>query len=283
MYFIYLYLQIIKTMQFVNQIKSILSKYTYDWFLEMKVDFKQDTWYDKKQDKIVIEYSDIYSDYDPETLEMSGTEETIIFSSYTLEEFCWSYTNRHHSHEESESRFGDNSIFFVYACSEIISIIKKLLNEVVSINEKEKLISSTINLIIEELEKLSSKQDIEYKNLVAFFIQKIRLEFGKHFISIKDINTFIGEYQDKLEFNLNQEELAVFLSIIIKADILKVDLVDDSNINKFAARYFYFTHAKNGKLQPAKNIRKKMSDYKNDEILPTTIEKVIKQLHKALK
>lgn len=263
-------------MVFVNQIQSILSKYNHNWFLEMKTKFREETWYDKKQDKIVIEYSSNQSYYNHDTNDLEIEEETVTFSLYTLDEFCWSYTNRHFSEEEYSSKFNDDS-FFIHACFEIISITQELLNQVGSIDEKDKLITSIINLIIDEFEKLSLEKDDEYKNLLSFLIQKVRSKFGKHFISIKDINSFIKEYHDKLEFNLNQDELAILICMLIDTDILSVHLSDDRNIKNFAKQYFYYTNSKK-EVRPAINIARKISDYIPD----STIDKVKDKLRKAL-
>lgn len=269
-------------MLFVNQIKSILSKYSYDWFLGMKNLYQTDKWYSKEHDKILTTYTDTQTSSNPENDE-TETNEIDIVIDFTLEQFCWNYKNKYYSTEEFDDRFKDSSIFFIVAISDVIQLTKNLLLQVGSIDEKDKLLKGILNLIEEECNNLSEGKPTEYKKILEYIFQRTREEFGRNFITISDVNLFINQYHDKLEFNLNQEELAVLLSVLIDADILTVNLCDTKNIRKFAERYFHITHGKTKKRQPAKSISSKMNDYLNNTITPATIVKVKKQLRNALK
>lgn len=248
-------------MQFVLNIKDILSKYNYDWYLEMKRLFVNDISYSAKKGMIddIDESTTSYYDSDIEDY----IEEKVVHTiKYTFNEFCWNYNNPKYIQEEFQDYYPIDTFFF-NASNKIISIIKSLLNEIGSVHEKDKLIEGVIILISDEFERLSEGKEKSYGELLNYLLDRIRKQFGVNFIAIKDINLFIHQYQDKLVFNINQEELGYLIIKLIDADILKVVKANESDIKKFAAKYFYFTNSKTNEIQAAKDIAKKISEHKS--------------------
>ena len=91
-------------------------------------------------------------------------------------------------------------------------------------------------------------------------------------------------YQDKLEFNLKQDELAALLYILYKAGFIHTPAGDHSSYLNFCKNHFHFKNQKQGMdFSPAKGIIKKFSEARGNDYSKHARTSVITRLKEAIK
>ena len=125
--------------------------------------------------------------------------------------------------------------------------------------------------------------DSEYEGVLDYFQNKFLIMLGIKFGAISKQIDLVTYYEEKLEFNLTQEQLAALLLILNKAGFLNTVNFNDTEFLRFCQQFFFFKKAGNYKRPTSlKSLRDKYREFLRNENI-TSMEKVKQMLEKVLK
>jgi hypothetical protein len=270
------------------------------WFIKKKAEFKGHEFYDGTSDKIRIivdsvSYNqEVFFDAEEEEYYVGdNTDEKIYVQDiheFNLVQYCGAYLPIDELTDWGTFAFEDcNSNNFREVSFIIASKIQKYVSELKSngiiegIREIIKIrfhfqekISEIIELLVKETE------NVEYKTTMNHFLISCIYELEDKIKIDKTLFNLTYPSDDKLEFNLQQEELAALLYILNRAQVFNTSNYNDTSILKFCARYFYFK--KKGEYQ-APTSEKAFSDKYRENMRDTAgkgLEKIIARLKATL-
>lgn len=267
-------------------IATQLSLITKEWFSQKELFFKKEPFYNKSQNKIFEIISNIENLQDSNGEFIQINNDTIIdkdFHSYCWDSFFYGSLN----YQENISNISETDfpIDGATISSNIVFESRKLIDELSDVRAKFKLTSEALGQVKSSIENLSKETPDEspYKNWLSYFFARFQKQMLKEFRLI-DEEIGLLEYQDKLEFNLKQEELAALLFIINKSGFLRTIDYNDTSFLKFCSNYFYFKK-KDAYCRPSslKSFSDKYREYLRGDYSTVAYEKVRRQLLETLK
>ncbi len=254
-------------MSLKESINKIISKLDEKWFTTVKAEFESNPFYNNESKMIddAIEEYDILSDpYDETTNEKEEKEEkddkvrTLLIRS-TLPEYSWKrlpirLTN---INPEEDAIFEASSL-----TEEVIFAVDELFSSMTGIRDKHQLIVTAVKYIQEEASTLKSKaNDSEYSECIDYCVLQFRYKLSQKYGVIKRAHDTIGEFEDRLVFELKQKELAFLLAVLNRAGFLEGANEKGSTINHFFSKFFYFKNQReSNSFTRATSIGKKISE-----------------------
>jgi len=228
----------------IKAVSDLVSKLNYDWFKEKKSFFIKETFYNKKHEKIVdtLPNSDYYEDEKGNFIE----ENRDIVLDIDLTSYCW-YSDYPGSFQDSLLQ---NDQIPIDVPFDAIDIANEILSLIITNTEKftePKSINNYILSVIDSAKKtikslLVKNEDVEYEGVLDNFFSKTRKLISKKFYHIKHQVELSDDYEERLEFNLTQEELAALLYILNKAEVFNTINFNDTTFLHFCQQYFYFKY-----------------------------------------
>lgn len=237
------------------QIKNIIEKLNPNWFNELKEEFVNHPFYNKKSKFIDDTFQQTASGYDRETGEEVEDDYDVVITA-TLAEYAWQGKDFYIAHEEGlDLVLKANSLII-----EIFEIIEPLLIHINDIKGKHNLIVLISQAMRGKGDELKKRlDDGDYHDVIDYCIYKLRVGLSEKYISIAKAHDTIANYEDKLVFNISQKQLAVLLALLVRCDFIHGS--EYYNHMDFFRKYFYFKNQKaENNFQRAISINKKMSD-----------------------
>ncbi|QEC68748.1 hypothetical protein FRZ67_16080 [Panacibacter ginsenosidivorans] len=214
-----------------------VSELNNQWFLEKQKTFGEEWIYDKKKGKIyeVFPNSDYYEDED----EWKEINRDIIIDIDFIQ-YCW---DSYFKQSFSEQDLSDKVIPV-----DTRKISNRILNFIITHTIDFTEPTAINNLIIEVIETIRNamkqlligNSDEVYDKVLDIFFFNTRKEISRRFGHIKQEVELIDDYKYRLEFDLNQEQLAALLFILNKAELLNTLNVNDTSFLHFCQQFFYF-------------------------------------------
>lgn len=244
-----------------NSIEQIISKLDAEWFAAVKAEFEGSPFYDSKSKTIgdAIKEYPLYWDAQTgkEDEEKSKKPVTVKFHA-ELPEYSWNgLPNRFlNMSEDDEPVFKGKS--FLHDVTEIVG---QLLNEASGIYEKQRVVLAVKQSINDEAEVLKSKvKDADYHTIIDYCISQLIHFLSQKYWSVQAAHNTISEFEEKLLFNMNQNELALLLTVLSRADFIHGGIEKESAARHFFSKYFHFKNQKEGgAFTRAKDINNKIS------------------------
>lgn len=222
------------------QIEKELNKLNIEWFNQKKSLFLKEPFYSKELGYIYDEITERTDFFSEEGHLIESTQTRIIDKK--LNDYCWYsyfYGSKVAGRLSNEVDVNDLPFDARDVANTIISIHKTAITsftEVLAIHNSIQQVMSDIR------EWIKSKEDpsAEYQSFLNFFLQEFtKLFLGDFGYIQKQIE--LVEQEDKLEFNLNQDQLAALIFIINKAGFFNTLNVQDSKqLLIFCQKYFQF-------------------------------------------
>src|SRR5258706_3711584 len=190
----------------LTMIENQLRALDYGWFSKKKEWFKEEAFYNNSVNKIYETLTDtIYFD----DIGIEEDVETVI--DVDLQQYCWSnhYPNSLSGIDEVVAQLPVDSGDVSEA---IINNVSTLVSQAPDTESQHRIIMSVVGTAAEQVELFKkADNDEEYHKVLDDFLLRLRQRLGSKFRAIKDIYLLSKEYpeRERLEFNLNQEELGV--------------------------------------------------------------------------
>lgn len=245
-----------------------LNKLDKNWYQQKRKQFIKNPHYDEKKDRIVYP-SEYYLDEDENGFPISEyCEVEVDFIEYSWDFFA------------QKNQFPISSIFIAF---EIVDSLRTNVCQVLRPKDAIDLIREVFRCISDEIKTIKSntKGLDEYHSCVNYFYKQLVAYTESNLSSVK-IAASIEVPDSTLDFNINQEELAALIAILIQCDILTNDPQsnDKLKIHAFIKIYFRYFNLKSKKHQLPLNFSKKYSE--NQDSLSHPFQSIKKKLLKVL-
>jgi len=270
-----------------EKISDLVLKLNPSWYDTKKDCFLNETFYNPGIGKIyqVLEDEKHFEDdmhfYDDDGNEYEtypSTEITII--DIDLVKYFWNdtYPNCSSSYDW-EASFPVNGSSISY---NIVSYLEKITKDVTEVKTIHRCILGSIETINETIRTLLiGSLNETYEQALGYFLVKCKKDISKKFGHIKRINDMSEAYEDKLTFNINQEQLGALLYILKEAGFIDTPTPTDTTFLNFCSDYFYFKNQLTKTATKATSIRNKYNDAKKPQ--HTARDKVVEMLKEAFK
>jgi len=246
----------------IDYVKQQVSKLNRDWYKSKKRFFQKENGYDTERGHVYKILPDKESLYDEEGVYITDKD---IVIDVNINQYCWndyfetSFSDKGYYDEELPI----NSKVIAY---QIIQWIENTIKGVDDIAAKHKVILSVIDTIKDQIEiftKENSDSD-EYIDILDQFLILCRQCISRRFSFTKKVHLITTEYSknERLTFELNQEELGALLYILYMSDILKISTPGDTSFLNFCQDRFYFYNQKAKAYTKAILLRNKFNDSK---------------------
>lgn len=269
-----------------NIIAGFVQKLHFGWFYQKEISFKSDNNYVDSQNEIRIVQKRSFTTHSLDIPAQDGNPpiysqnwvEMEEIHCFDLRKFCSAYlpldddTNwgTTPSSEEYKPSLA-NTLGLNYStariATDLINDIAEILFSGATAKETYDFVKLSNQILHKEVAKLREKNtQIIYNQVLDDF--EIRINSLLHRKYEKELLTSAISFQtdDKLEFNVGQEQLAALLAILDEAKILKIGNTakEQQKFFEFCQRYFYFTLNKKAKRsETVKTFRDKFKEAKN--------------------
>jgi hypothetical protein len=258
------------------QIRQLIGKLSAAWFIELKKEFEKHPFYNNVSCKIDYVYQQTFQGYDFEKDEMTDDIVDIAVEA-TLPEYAWRGEEYPYEVEDKDLVIKGDRL-----ASEIIEILDKLLKETSSTQDKYKLIKSVVGFVKEQAEELKGEfQEANYLEAIDYCVYLLRIEITNKYVTIKYAHEVIQKYDEKLVFDLSQNELAFLLAVLLRANFFQGTNTKSFSYD-FFRKYFYFRNQKEGDFSRATIIHKKISEVYSGNSSIKIREKIKKRLIQAI-
>ena len=269
-----------------QKIDNEVSKLSHEWFLEKMKLFEKEPFYVKSLEKVyeVIMDKDFFIDDDGEFFE---TEREIVVDR-DLNNYCWNSffygSIKRESLSYPDESYKDIPIDAIVVSSSILELIKLETSQYTKIKAIHSLLIKTISHIKKYTTILTeSKSDSLYAMAILHIREQFQIKLFKAFDYTQKQMDLLDASVDKLEFNLNQEQLAALLFILNKCGFFNTINFNDTSFLIFCRDYFYFKKGDNYKRPTSvKSFTDKYREFLRFENSPAAIEHVKKKLQDTL-
>lgn len=259
---------------FRETIAEYIAKMNINWFLKKEQNFKAHPDYDKEHDLIIVEVED-YSE-NPLEFDKNGfpSKSEIVDCSYTIKIDLKRYCSLYLPIDEithwgdfaldecvvgSKVSSSNNSDEYAH---DLIKDIGSFLKEGSDNVETHKFTSIVLDTIEEELKKskaLSTNNSV-YVAVLDDFLKRCTDIIYRKYSRELTLHKMLDGYVGKLEFSLNQDQLAALLFILSRAGFFTY--TDNTSLLKFAHNHFLYKNEDGKMVSPSslKNFQKKYSD-----------------------
>jgi hypothetical protein len=269
---------------FEDSISCEVEKLNYEWFLLKETNFQKDIRFDIKKGiiyHIIKTQSSINDKLDEDGTPYTDTyEETEEEVRIDLQKYCRCYLPIDEATSwgtfEFDELFSNNTLEVAW---DISNMLYKFCFSNTDVVAKHKMISVTLELIEKKIKDqlLTHDSDI-YKSVMSDFLNHCSYYIHEKFSQDLAVYFSIDKKEDKLEFNLQQEELASLLYIINSAGLINTIDYNDTSFLRFCTQYFYFK--KKNSYQKATSIKTLTDKYR--EIIRETEGSGLRKIKKKL-
>jgi hypothetical protein len=263
------------------QIADSVLVLNYEWFTKKKDFFKKEPFYNNEMERI----NEGIPDYE------ANEEKKFIIIDMDLPRYCWDcyypMSLQFLIYQEMEGNGGHASITLPVNGKEVAN---EILSNIITYTKgftDIRAIHNFIALVLEGIKNnfitlLNGIDDSEYEGVLDYYRNKFLIMLGIKFGHIRKQFDLVTYYEEKLEFNLTQEQLAALLLILNKAGFLNTVNFNDTGFLRFCQQFFYFKLKNNYKRPNSfRTLSDKYREFIKDEN-PKTLEKVKQMLQKAL-
>ena len=237
--------------ELIEFIKEETSKLNTTWFNKKLSAFKLEKRYDKSKAKIIIvntgsSFNDNLLEFG-ESIEDLPDQEVIFETRYEIDiiDYCSLYLPIDDITCWGEFAYEDiRSSNYREVSSIIASRVKKFI---VSHNMQQDLVfiyqleTTIIKTLSDDIKLLTSgSPPIEFTEVLSNFLKSCCSDLSKKLKVYRSLHHFKSNFIDKLEFNLQQEELVALLYILNKSEFFNTLNYNDVSFMKFCSRYFQF-------------------------------------------
>ncbi len=259
-------------------ISQIIGKLNVEWFAAVKAEFEGSPFYNSKSkmiDDAIEEYPLYWDAQTGEEDEEKSKKPVTINIHAELPEYSWNgLPNRFlNLNEDDEPVLKAKSLF-----SDIANVVGLLLNEASGISEKQRVVLAVKQSISEAADILKSTvKNTDYHAAIDYCISEFIHFLSQKYWSVQAAHDTISEFEEKLLFNMNQNELALLLTVLSRADFIHGGSEKESAAHHFFSKYFYFKNQKQNKtFTRAVHINNKISAVNGFEI--TNLEELKSKL-----
>ena len=236
--------------ELIEFIKEETSKLNTTWFNKKLSAFKLEKRYDKSKAKIIIvntgsSFNDNLLEFG-ESIEDLPDQEVICETRYEIDiiDYCSLYLPIDDITCWGEFAYEDiRSSNYREVSSIIASRVKKFI---VKTNSQDlefiyQLESNIIKTLSDDIKLLTSgSPPIEFTEVLSNFLKSCCSDLSTKLKVYRSLHHFKSNFIDKLEFNLQQEELVALLYILNKSEFFNTLNYNDVSFMKFCSRYFQF-------------------------------------------
>ena len=236
--------------ELIEFIKEETSKLNTTWFNKKLSAFKLEKRYDKSKAKIIIvntgsSFNDNLLEFG-ESIEDLPDQEVIFETRYEIDiiDYCSLYLPIDDITCWGEFAYEDiRSSNYREVSSIIASRVKKFI---VKTNSQDlefiyQLESNIIKTLSDDIKLLTSgSPPIEFTEVLSNFLKSCCSDLSTKLKVYRSLHHFKSNFIDKLEFNLQQEELVALLYILNKSEFFNTLNYNDVSFMKFCSRYFQF-------------------------------------------
>ncbi len=238
------------TDSYYETINEFVLKLNYEWFLKKEIKFKKEFYFKAELGKIfhIDKQGSPNYDYDYETGESlpNGNEDISNTIDIDLRRYCSSYLpideitdwgNWEYEEYPNPPSPSDNVHEVAYCLVKEIVLFSEELKDVVAISD---FVSKTIFSIDEEINRLketSSGNDI-YNGVLADFLKSCSSKLYRKYAKELTVHELTRDFVEKLDFEIDQEEMVSLLYILAASGILKTPTINDHPFISFCFKYF---------------------------------------------
>ena len=263
------------------KIEQLISQLDSTWYEKKKYWFEKEPLYNHKHGIIYDVFEGSY--WQDEAEGPVKEPDTVI--DIDFKKYCWNsyYPGCLDSNE------GSNEVYptdLKRVVSGILIEINQMISQVITDDVKYNIIMQSRETMIEKVEYMLTLQpdNIEYIETLKDFLQRARIDLHNEHKQFKEAYEAAKKYQDKLVFDLKQEELAALLYILYKADFFHQSTTGDTVFLDFCRKFFYFQNQKKpGVPTIAKGIVKKFSDARGKDYPSKPRTEMVERLKEAFK
>lgn len=252
-------------------IADCTSQLSYSWFKKKEIEFLAHKHYDHENHKLVFNKVSTCVNYEYDaTGEISNGNdlETFVTHSFSISDYCASYLPI-----DEINGWGVFDIDHFNSSKNIRDFAKQLVNETKGFVQEStdnvtvfRFINAVLALVEDDLSLLKKKfqDDADYISILDRFYKQCIAEF--HIVFGKELILYnaLAENEDKLHFNLTQEQLMGLIYILQRADCFTY--TDNIFIQKFCLNHFMYK-GRNKMLAPSSlsNISKELSSISSSQ------------------
>jgi hypothetical protein len=273
----------------IDQIAGKVLVLNKEWFDSKKSFFQKEIFYNKEKERIfeIIPNTTYHQISNSEVNEISND----IIMDIDLLKYCWdSYFDSSFKflvYQEMESNGGNASLLLPIDSKEVAD---EIFSEIITFTKGFTDVKATYNFIISVLDGIKENYSIlmkennndEYEGALDYFFHQLLKSIGSKFVAIQRQIELVSYYEEKLEFNLKQEQLAALLLILNKAGVFNTKDYNDTGFLKFCQQFFYFKFKKSYKRPSSfKSLSDKYREFLRNENTKS-LEEVKEKLQKIL-
>lgn len=268
-------------MSIITAVRKSVLELNPEWFLQKKQAFEGETFYLKRLNKI---YEKIRIDnyiFD-EGKEIDASRDIEI--DIDLNQYCWSdyYPECRSSHPQVEELLPINAS---YISNEIVRLVEKTLDGVADIKASYATIMTVVSTVKEaiiELIRNKNGADVEYSEALNHFFKNFKGKLSTKYGYIKRVHDLSADYSPKLNFNINQNQLAALLFILNEAEMFINITSADTDFINFCKEHFTFKHRTKHTQEKPTELRNKFNNAK-DHLPCVARDEVARMLFKKIK
>ena len=237
--------------ELIEFIKEETSKINTTWFDKKLSAFKLEKGYDKSKEKIIIVNRDISFGFSNdsfliESIDDLPNQEEIFERVYEIDiiDYCSLYLPIDEITYWGVFAFEDiRSSNYREVSGIIASHVKKFIvtNNIQDLDLIYQLETTIIKTLSDDIKLLTSgSPPIGFTEVLSNFLKSCCLDLDEQLKVHKSLHDLKFNFIDKLEFNLQQEELVALLYILNKSEFFNTLNYTDVSFMKFCSRYFQF-------------------------------------------
>jgi hypothetical protein len=263
----------------LNFINPIVGALSYEWFTNKSELFKKEPGYNFEKNVIEVVINNP-PDHDEST--EASTHQASFKFPFFFKDYCWDA-----DFPGCTEQLTGRSIAPVRDSKGVLSsLITGLTIEMDLVYDnlsKHRLLSKAEREVDDAIFQLTEiNDDAEYYEILMDFSNRFHKSISEQFWEVKRIYEYTADVNEKLEFDLNQDELACFVFLLMKAGIVHNPDIGRKSIIDFCSRHFYFWNQKKHIHTEALDLQKKLSDAKQEQ-LQTAMGNVKNKLSAALR
>jgi hypothetical protein len=237
--------------ELIEFIKEETSKVNTTWFDKKLSGFKLEKGYDKSKEKIILVNREISFGFSKDSSLMESiddlpNQQEIFERVYEIDiiDYCSLYLPIDENTYWGEFAFEDiHSSNYREVSTEIALHVKEFINanHIQDLDLIYQLEATIIKTLSDDIKLLTSgSPPIGFTEVLSDFLKSCCFYLDEKLKGHKSLHNLKLNFIDKLEFNLQQEELVALLYILNKSEFINTLNYNDVTFMKFCSRYFQF-------------------------------------------